>query len=65
MTFSQSLLILTCTSRQGGGLGCNWAEARVMTLAWNDRDEVLYIGGECKNVTFRTLLERMNGYYLS
>lgn len=31
---------------QGGGLGCNWAEARVMALAWNDRDQVLYIGGE-------------------
>ena len=31
---------------QGGGLGCNWAETRVMSLAWNDEDQVLYIGGE-------------------
>lgn len=31
---------------QGGGLGCNWAETRVMSLAWNDEDGVLYIGGE-------------------
>ncbi|CAM9750655.1 unnamed protein product, partial [Ectocarpus sp. 13 AM-2016] len=30
----------------GGGLGCNWAEARVMSLAWNDDDQVLYIGGK-------------------
>ncbi|CAM9779099.1 unnamed protein product, partial [Laminaria digitata] len=30
----------------GGGLGCNWAETRVMSLAWNDEDQVLYIGGK-------------------
>ncbi|CAM9802571.1 unnamed protein product, partial [Scytosiphon promiscuus] len=30
----------------GGGLGCNWAETRVMSLAWNDQDGILYIGGK-------------------
>lgn len=31
---------------KGGGLGCNWSETRVMSLAWNDKDQVLYIGGK-------------------
>lgn len=37
---------LVLLAAQGGGLGCNWAETRVMSLAWNDEDGVLYIGGE-------------------
>ncbi|CAN0034651.1 unnamed protein product, partial [Discosporangium mesarthrocarpum] len=37
---------LPLQKNMGGGLGCNWGEARVMSLAWNDRDGVLYIGGE-------------------
>lgn len=39
-------VVLILLSEQGGGLGCNWAETRVMSLAWNDRDQVLYIGGD-------------------
>ncbi|CAM9997280.1 unnamed protein product, partial [Phaeothamnion confervicola] len=30
----------------GGGLGCNWCIVSVMSLAWNERDKRLYIGGK-------------------
>lgn len=43
-----SRIIIRLLAAQGGGLGCNWAETRVMSLAWNDEDGVLYIGGEAE-----------------
>jgi hypothetical protein len=33
-------------SSGGGGLGCNWCTVSVLSLAWNDKDQILYIGGK-------------------
>jgi hypothetical protein len=39
-------LSISNSTTLGGGLGCNWCTVTVLSLAWNERRQTLYIGGK-------------------